>query len=90
MWGGWGVRTQWGGGGGAGQVRFSSPGSVDSLLVFVVLTKSSLVSSCGCCLSRGLRVKRTKKQDTKPNKGLRHFSVKVCVCLGQKYSSTQQ
>lgn len=33
---------------------------------------------------RGLQVKRTKKQDAKPNKGLRHFSVKVSELYAAK------
>eukprot|EP00752_Nemacystus_decipiens_P011019 g9792.t1 len=36
----------------------------------------------------GLRVKRTKKQDTKPHKGLRHFSVKVCRKVEEKGTTT--
>ncbi|CAM9095260.1 unnamed protein product [Hapterophycus canaliculatus] len=36
----------------------------------------------------GLQVKRTKKQDTKPNKGLRHFSVKVCRKVEEKGTTT--
>lgn len=47
------------------------------IVVSASFSDSTLLMGVYCTSYRGLRVKRTKKQDTKPNKGLRHFSVKV-------------